>query len=267
MTATACIDGHFTCRTCGQARPCADFGAADSARGHRLQCNDCTRSHRTEQRHAPQPGQPVPCYWCGTPFVPTHDRKTYCSTDCAYAGKSKPESSRVHFFICPGCERPYSSRRSGRKYCSKECSWRHLYPRYLVQPRSAECADCGATYTQTHGTNIRCAPCVAARTDALRHVSKALRRTRQRSNKGWEAVSRRAVYERDEWTCYLCGQHVDREAATTDPLYPTLDHIVPLALGGPHSMDNLRLACRGCNLAKGASLLVSPPLVRGERAS
>ena len=33
--------------------------------------------------------------------------------------------------------------------------------------------------------------------------------------------------------------------------YPTIDHVMPLAKGGMHSWDNVRLAHHGCNSAKG----------------
>jgi hypothetical protein len=53
---------------------------------------------------------------------------------------------------------------------------------------------------------------------------------------------RRAIYDRDGWTCVACG-------ATTDL---TLDHIRPWSLGGPDTPDNLRTLCRPCNSRKGA---------------
>ena len=47
-------------------------------------------------------------------------------------------------------------------------------------------------------------------------------------------------------TCAYCG--------STEDL--TLDHIVPLSQGGPHSFDNLCVACRSCNASKGAKKLI-----------
>jgi 5-methylcytosine-specific restriction endonuclease McrA len=34
----------------------------------------------------------------------------------------------------------------------------------------------------------------------------------------------------------------------------TLEHVVPLNLGGTHDLINLALACFGCNNARGSSL-------------
>jgi 5-methylcytosine-specific restriction endonuclease McrA len=43
--------------------------------------------------------------------------------------------------------------------------------------------------------------------------------------------------------CWMCGG-----------LFEHVDHVIPLALGGPHCLSNLRPACRACNLSKGAKL-------------
>lgn len=53
-------------------------------------------------------------------------------------------------------------------------------------------------------------------------------------------VDEAAIYERDR-VCIYCG-------ATEDL---TLDHLIPLASSGPHTQDNLAVACRSCNSRKG----------------
>ena len=68
-------------------------------------------------------------------------------------------------------------------------------------------------------------------------------------------VSRAEIFERDAHQCYLCGRGVP-------PGFETIDHVVPLARGGAHVPDNLRLACRSCNSRKGTRLLGE---LRGER--
>jgi 5-methylcytosine-specific restriction endonuclease McrA len=64
------------------------------------------------------------------------------------------------------------------------------------------------------------------------------------------------VLERGGWRCYLCGEATPQELrGSTDLSAPEVDHIVPLARGGSHSMLNAACACRGCNLAKRERML------------
>lgn len=68
------------------------------------------------------------------------------------------------------------------------------------------------------------------------------------------------LFRRERGVCYLCGclcDWSDVEAAEDGTLiagdsYPSIEHVVPLARGGLHSWDNVRLACRRCNTIKGA---------------
>lgn len=63
------------------------------------------------------------------------------------------------------------------------------------------------------------------------------------ADRGIPAPVRRAVIERDGLVCQLCGCSVEPGAFH-------LDHIVPWAEGGEHSVDNLRVACPPCNLRR-----------------
>lgn len=55
---------------------------------------------------------------------------------------------------------------------------------------------------------------------------------------------RRAVIERDGLVCKLCQLAVDAGDVH-------LDHIVPFSLGGPTTVDNLRVTHAVCNLRRG----------------
>ena len=55
---------------------------------------------------------------------------------------------------------------------------------------------------------------------------------------------RRAVFERDGGRCVECGSNFDLQ----------YDHVLPLALGGANTLENLQLLCGPCNREKGADL-------------
>jgi 5-methylcytosine-specific restriction endonuclease McrA len=66
---------------------------------------------------------------------------------------------------------------------------------------------------------------------------------------------------RDGWGCYICDEPCDpNDFVQIDgapfkhmgPMYPTLDHVVPIADGGGHSQVNARLAYLRCNTSKGS---------------
>lgn len=57
-----------------------------------------------------------------------------------------------------------------------------------------------------------------------------------------------AIKVRDRMRCCICGKKV----AESDF---SLDHTVPLSLGGTHSQENLRVAHRRCNSRRGAGRL------------
>ena len=52
------------------------------------------------------------------------------------------------------------------------------------------------------------------------------------------------VYLRTNGHCWYCGEHVPMADATHD-------HLVPIIAGGTTTLENLVMACRACNGAKG----------------
>jgi 5-methylcytosine-specific restriction endonuclease McrA len=93
-------------------------------------------------------------------------------------------------------------------------------------------------------------PAAAAAYDARRRM-----RVEQASQ--GEPVVPADVHARDGWTCQLCGLPIDPEVAWPDPMSASVDHIVPLALDGAHSMANVQSAHLGCNSRKSARLTIT----------
>lgn len=53
-------------------------------------------------------------------------------------------------------------------------------------------------------------------------------------------------------TCGICGDSIDRDLRHPDPMSPSLDHILPLSMGGAHAQGNVQWTHLVCNLRKGA---------------
>lgn len=69
-----------------------------------------------------------------------------------------------------------------------------------------------------------------------------------------EYVDHLTVFERDNWTCHICGELIDPNAGGNDVMKASLDHVVPLNKGGEHSYDNCKASHLSCNAAKRDSL-------------
>lgn len=53
------------------------------------------------------------------------------------------------------------------------------------------------------------------------------------------ALTRRAVFARDDWACQYCGAGAEN-----------VDHVIPRSKGGEHAWENVVASCRRCNQRK-----------------
>jgi 5-methylcytosine-specific restriction endonuclease McrA len=82
------------------------------------------------------------------------------------------------------------------------------------------------------------------RADPQREVQKRLRRRARKAGVPFQRYTHDQLVQRLSMFpgCWMCGGQAD-----------TVDHVKPLAAGGPDLLSNLRPACRSCNASKGAS--------------
>ena len=65
------------------------------------------------------------------------------------------------------------------------------------------------------------------------------------------AAFRRELFDRQAGLCHLCGKPMElTQRGTSTKHFATFDHVIPKALGGRASRDNLRLAHGRCNSAR-----------------
>ncbi len=68
-----------------------------------------------------------------------------------------------------------------------------------------------------------------------------------------EIVEPLEIFNRDRWVCQICFRPVKPKSLDPyDPNRVTLDHRLPIALGGAHTFTNLQTAHLNCNISKGA---------------
>jgi 5-methylcytosine-specific restriction endonuclease McrA len=76
-------------------------------------------------------------------------------------------------------------------------------------------------------------------------------KARKRGASVVEPYDRQLIFERDEWTCSICGGAVDRELdGQLVAEAPTIDHVIPLSRDGHDASYNVALAHKGCNSRK-----------------
>lgn len=116
-------------------------------------------------------------------------------------------------------------------------------------PKQKECGICGVLFVGLARAK-RCDECKAAVSKEAKRITGTKFRTRARHyGCHYEPVNRLAVYKRDKYRCYVCGCRV-RESKTRAKDMATLDHIIPLSRGGPHTYDNVKTCCSACNSSK-----------------
>ena len=67
-----------------------------------------------------------------------------------------------------------------------------------------------------------------------------------------ETITRKLVFEKDNGQCYLCKieTHLEHSKDNYEPKLSTVDHIIPISKGGPHTWENVRNCCLKCNITK-----------------
>ena len=84
--------------------------------------------------------------------------------------------------------------------------------------------------------------------------------TSKPKRKAISTKTRFEVFKRDGFTCQYCG-------ATPPGVLLQVDHILAVAEGGSHTMDNFVTACQPCNAGKGARNLKVAPQTLSEKAT
>lgn len=216
------------------------------------------------------------CQHCGKSFwKPNAFRMKYCSQECLREVRQlKVEERRrnkipkTYYRSCAYCGKEFSTVFAHQIYCGSKCRYnaelrqkRMKYKKSYI-PRTFTCKECGAIITTQCGdkrSEFCCQTCNDIYFRRLEHqsdrhkrclVENKTARKKQIPDAFVESVSYKGVYKRDEGICQICGQPVMYDKFINDSWGATIDHIVPLSKGGPHSMDNCQLAHRICNSLK-----------------
>lgn len=167
---------------------------------------------------------------------------------------------------CPECRRERNRERSKGRICGprKYGNW-STYKKILEEQKAQRkkeaeekipvlvCQICGEEFRSNNKARKTCGGECAriyanARADRRVHPGCLVDKN----------ITLKRLYKRDSGICYLCGGLCDwndrRIGRNGDMLfgdkYPSRDHVIPLAKGGLHSWENVKLAHLRCNLEK-----------------
>lgn len=123
--------------------------------------------------------------------------------------------------------------------CRRWADFRRAYLYlYDPKPRAIPRAPSQSEYRRTHPRN--------------RRAEKQRRRARLRGSNG--------SFTTAEWSA-LCHFYEDRCLSCEAQVPLTVDHIVPLSLGGSNTIQNIQPLCMACNVAKGTQVIDFRPLL------
>ena len=246
------------CKNCQAVLPTRPEGKMGR---NQLFCNKyCFRLFHNELKHIVKPEF---CLWCGIALHQDNkpgNPKRYCSRQHAgfYRQANKPKVPRVEK-TCIHCSAIYVTNIKASRFCSGDCRNKH----YAVEGKarrlamgakvySAECDRChqlinsdGVIGKTKYGRF--CRPCALVKQRERYRIKTAKRQGVAKPAR----LSADALIERDGNLCRLCNTEIDLSLARNSRFGATIDHIVPLSLGGSDDIENMQLAHWICNIKKG----------------
>lgn len=158
------------------------------------------------------------CEWCMEQFDTPYKDKLYCSKLCSQRARDFRKRARagkqrpIYKRICKGCAENFVTKRQNQLYCCEKCGdWMR---------------------EQTKREN-------AKKRDAVQ----------------WKAANRPTwkakIYYRDKGICQLCYKPIDLTLEHPNQMSFSIDHIVPVSMGGDHILKNLQSAHLICNSKRG----------------
>lgn len=217
------------------------------------------------------------CSFCGQMFTPKKLNCNYCSDRCrnnASKVRRGIEPSVFRKKVCKCCGQEFETQYKRKIYCSKKCKAKASYipkPR-VIKPKTIKppveyeiraCVICGNEFeVDKRLSNKTCSR------ECSRELTKQHRRTGHRNREKRIAkvlvdrdISLETLRRRDNNICWICGKETNPTDYKTingtivvGDNYPSIDHLLPIARGGLHQWENIRLAHKGCNQQRGATL-------------
>lgn len=207
-------------------------------------CKDCKR-----KKYEKKPLKTATCEYCGKDIQCGRSDKKYCSRKCrTYKGLGRPLNKNG------------TRKNNGRKcvHCKQnKTKWKNKYCdqcKFEVETRI--CTKCNNVFSIERYQRTKCCSEQCKGKDSIRK-----KKIHDEINDVF--LSRTEVFELEGYECKNCGCTTDKKLGyikgtlIIKPSAPTIDHIIPLSLGGTHTVKNVQLLCYKCNHDKQDGFLES----------
>ncbi len=185
------------------------------------------------------------CQKCGAIFERScislrHNKNTICPACAETEKEQREQQKRIE----------YQEQRLARMKTRRENRAKSFWSQNFKQTSMKICAWCGDIFV---GAGSCCSE--ACRKSRANHQhDRRLERAKAIDN----SITLKKLYKRDNGVCWLCGGRCDYKDHTrtsegyfvVGKMYPSIDHVLPLAKGGSHTWQNVRLAHFYCNTLK-----------------
>lgn len=236
---------HKRCSTCGAEKPLSEF----KRDGKASSCKECRTASERARRAAMQQDRAAPpeykaCSCCGedkpaSAFNRNISTRDGLHAECKECSRIQRRARRVR-----NPERVKALDRASRERHSKR---RSVRAKEWIQEHAGHVQQRGRMYRQQRRDHYR----QLKRRWYRAHPEYEVRRSHIRRQR---VASAQTHYTIAEWrklrkgfgnACLRCGAMEDL----------TIDHVVPLVLGGSNHISNLQLLCRTCNSWKNARIM------------
>ncbi len=219
-----------------------------SSQRRSTQCSECKRwfwHHRAPSQRPLTCGPGCFAAWR------SRYRKEHPETYAALTARHVPRLHVVRVRFCLTCGK-VMVRAGQRKTCSNACARERIRQQQRGEPLAVrDCDICGREFTPRTACHRHCSrQCgkVSERRKRRVRFGKSWRKKARALGLAYERVDRTVVFKRDGYRCQLCGRKT--RGSVPKARAATLDHIIPMASGGPHLYTNVQTACFECNWRK-----------------
>jgi 5-methylcytosine-specific restriction endonuclease McrA len=217
-----------------RATECAECGGPieqlERGRPRRFCSDECKMretNRRTRRARLPvrdQDPSERACAFCGAMFIPKRRDQIYCP------------SSAGNWCV----QKAYQARKAAGE------------PLRQVEQQKT-CEECGCEFTAFKSNARWCSQECRGR-----HGARVASRRRGPLPPKSDRYSDREIFVRDGWVCHICGEAVDPLVDRRRMDGATIDHIIPLVLGGADTPENVATAHNRCNRRKGQHIAALP---------